>query len=251
MNVWIVNHRFRGRQWCQARIREAGWDAPLADLGFVWAEWNGPERTIEDAVLPLLPNSDGTEISSVDPLVFGPRMYFDYCRKGQCRPQNRLDAGDLVLFACCHQNRIFLDIVFSIGAWKPWPSEQDSLPDWQDPPIDALARRVHYHRHALTRQHAEVRDPWLASRSYRGASDATHRQSGEPFSWVPWAPTPRALPLEISRGSAALGALQSIYRGTILVNGFSTRFSVKPCEKHEGAHLFKSFSRWPEARASV
>jgi hypothetical protein len=238
MKVWVVNHPFPGRRWCQARIREAGSVAPPAELGFVWAEWDGPQRAINGAIVPIMPDRADYNISNVDPLVFGPRMYFDYCGKGRKRPPNRLEPGDLVLFACRNQNKIVLDTVFSIGAYKQWPQGQGSLPDWQDPGIGLLARRVHYHSYALTKQHAEVREPRLAARSYRGASDRDDRRPGEPFSWVPWATTPRASPFEILRGSTALEALQSIYRGMNLLNGFKGSFSVKPCEKHEGARLF-------------
>lgn len=238
MNVWVVNHPFKGRRWCQARIREVGADTVRAEPAFVWAEWNGPERVVGNAIVPMMPKSADERISNVDPLVFGPRMYFDYCGKGQKRAPNRLEAGDLVLFASRNQNRIFLDTVFSIGAWKQWPQKQGALPDWQDPDIDLLARRVHYHTHALTKQHPEVRGARLAARSYRGAWDRDNRHPSEPFSWVPWASMPLANPLEIPHGSRALEALQSIYRGMILLNGFKGSFSVKPCEEHEGTHLF-------------
>ena len=70
-----------------------------------------------------------------------------------------------MLFACRKYHKIFLDTVFSVGAWKPWPQKQGSLPDWHDPDIGLLARRVHYHSHAINTQHPEVREPKLAARS--------------------------------------------------------------------------------------
>lgn len=233
MKVWVVNHPFAVRRWCQVRIREAG--SRELQPGVIWAEWNEPPRLVGGLIVPRVPSMNSGPMSNVDPLVFGPRMYFDYCKKGRrsgnLRPPNLLDAGDLVLFACRNDNKIFVDTVFAIGEARPWPQAPDTLPDWEN--IGAVAERVHYHRFALD-QHPEIRDPKVPARSYRGALDG---DGGARFSWVPWSKSPGA-PFEVRTGSPAFEALQAIYPGKDLLKGFLGSFAVTACDESQGSVLF-------------
>jgi hypothetical protein len=234
MKVWVVNHPFAVRRWCQVRIREAG--SRELRPGFVWAEWNDPPRFVDGPIVPRLPALAASPMSNVDPLVFGPRMYFDYCKKGRrsgnLRPPNLLEAGDLVLFACRRDNKIFLDTVFAIGDARTWPQLPDSLPGWER--VGPLAERVHYHRFALE-QHPEIHDPKVPARSYRGAheSDGSVR-----FSWVPWSSSP-ATAFELQPRTAAFKTLQAIYPGKDILKGFLGSFGVTTCEESRGTALFE------------
>lgn len=242
MKVWVVNHPFEGRKWCKARIREAG--SQLWQTGFAWAEWNGPFREEDPAIVPLMPDSDRYSISNVDPLVFGPRMYFDYCKKGRLKPEpmnlrppNELKTGDLVLFACRKDDRIFLDTVFAIGKVKRWPEGRQSVPAWRS--VGRLAKRVHYHPFAL-KQHPEVHNSKVRARSYRGGFDA---DDGQRYSWVPWAKSVPSAPLAIDEKTPAFEALQAIYEGKELLDGFTGSFGVVSCKRSDGARLFEQLLR--------
>src|SRR5690606_25459335 len=98
VRLWVVGHPPARRRWCEVLVRERCMDT--WERGFVWAEWNAPPS--RGPIVPRLPSLDGVPMSNVDPLVFGPRMYFDYCRKGRSStgrslgPPNQLEAGDLV-----------------------------------------------------------------------------------------------------------------------------------------------------------
>lgn len=213
-------------------MRGRGNDAWLR--GFVWTEWNAEPSS--GAIVPRLPSLDGEPMSNVDPLVFGPRMYFDYCRKGRSssgrslESPNSLEAGDLVLFAGAYRNKIWIDTIFAIGATRQWPTTR-GIPAWED--IGDIAARVHFHEYAQ-QQHPEVRDVRVSARSYRSASD---RDGGRRFAWVPWSRSVR-LPFELGPASAAFQTLQRIYAGKDLYDGFTGSFAVTDASETDVQDLF-------------
>ncbi|HTR55006.1 MAG TPA: hypothetical protein VMJ10_30180 [Kofleriaceae bacterium] len=233
VRVWVVGHPYLRRRWCEVRIREA--HDNVWQRGFVWAEWNAPEA--DGAIVPRLPSPSSAPMSNVDPLVFGPRMYFDYCRKGRSStgrnngPANGLEPDDLVLFAGAHRNAIWIDTVFSIGSTRQWPTTR-GIPAWDN--VGEIAARVHFHEHAQ-RQHPEVRDTRTPARSYRSASD---RDGGKRFAWVPWSRSVRQ-PLELSPGSRAFAALQQIYPNKNLYDGFTGSFAVAHAREALVQELFE------------
>lgn len=232
VNVWVVGHPYNRRRWCEVRVRDQGQES--RQPGFVWAEWNAPVP--DDPFVARLPSLSSAPMSNVDPLVFGPRMYFDYCRKGRsssarslARP-NSLNAGDLVVFACAYKKAIWIDTVFAIGATRQWPRASGSLPNWDS--IGAIAERVHFHQHAV-QQHPEVRD---AHRSYRSASDRD--PDCRRYAWVPWSKT-TTTPFELHAGSPAFGTLQAIYAGKNIFDGFTGLFAVVPTSETTVQQLFE------------
>lgn len=236
MRVWVVNHPFVGRRWCQLRAREpntTSWRSV-----FAWIEWNGPAVAAREFVVPRMPLSASYPISNVDPLVVGPQMFFDYCKKGRrnsllnLRAPNDLASGDIVLFASRNANSIYVDTMFVIGAFRPWPQAPGAVPDWGH--VGPLAERVHFHPFAL-RQHPEVQvaGAKVTARSYRGASDI-EPVAGR-FCWVPYATAPRA-PLQLK--SEALRALEMIYQNKNLLDGMTGSFGVATCTLQAGAVLF-------------
>lgn len=254
MKLWVVNHPYRYRRWLkvEARLLEhEGWHE-----GFIWSEWFG-EHDDGAFHVPRVPANDLIG-ANVDPLVIGPHMYFDYCRKSTStrknnRERNELKEDDLILFGCSKLGNVIIDTIFVVGETKQWGPR--GIPKWNG--IDALAETVHFQRNAHEIQHPEVHLPeQVSARSYRGKplgnsdlfsrADKAWRESfrgkfnlqGVLFSWVPFlreTPSETTVPFVLPENSSAYWELQRAYeRSLYLRDGMRGSFPVVEDEVREG-----------------
>lgn len=235
MNLWIVNHPYRYRNWrkFEAKVLENfDWNQ-----GHIWAEWVDNAQGV--AALPIKPPAHW----NVDPLIVGKKMYFDYCRKSTGArndiARNSLDVGDLILFGSVWKDAIIIDTVFPIGEHQQWPLV--GVPPWND--IEEVASRVHFHNAAHERQHPEVhQSKMVRARSYR-ARNYEINPDAPMFAWVPFTAqvTHETQPFQLAPEGRAYAILRGIYddrRDKVLQRKMKGSFSVRQLSFDKGKSLF-------------
>ncbi len=214
MKIWLLSHPFGRRDWCHVR-----WRAPHSESwyeGFVWMEWNNaPAESRDGYLIPGVPTDNTSHISNVDPLVLGPYMYFDYCKKEAIKAPNGLAAGDVILGVSVLRRKrtVVVDTVFVIGATCPWPARSGGVPNWPDP--GPLAERVHFHPYAREVEHPRMHV--LPDVSYRSRRD-DEVEGLVGFSWIPCAKAVPSEPFTLDLRGKTHHLLQQAYGETPIEN---------------------------------
>ena len=234
--LWVVNHPYQYRKFLDVNVYPKG--GPIT-RGLIWSEW--PEQPQGSGVLtPTLPDRFD-QPSNVDPLVIGPYMYFDYCRKGSRtanrRKANELEANDMVLFGCVNAGEVLIDTVFVIGEYRTWPLDSKLVPDW--PNVDDVAQKMHFHDYAR-QQHSEVYNPRVVrARSYRGLRYVNDTETPL-YAWVPYfkESTPPLRPFTLNEASSPYQQLKTLYHPKGLEDMFKGSFAVIDVSNNELRTLF-------------
>jgi hypothetical protein len=193
-------------------------------------EWNDPDADSRDGYLiPRVPPDDASDIRNADPLVLGPYMYLDYCKKEHRKPQNGLGAGDAVLGFTVRQRAVVIDTVFVIGVTLRWPTSGGGAPNWPTP--GPLAERVHFHPHAR-REHPDMH--LLPDLSYRSCRD-DEVDGPVGYSWVPCVKSLPRGPFTLHPTGRAHRLLQRAYGKTVIEDcARNARVVGPPCSPRCG-----------------